>query len=229
MKIKVCGLREPDNIRAVAGLGVDFLGFIYAEKSPRSVYYDFDIDEFWMREKAKSSLPIGVAKVGVFVNQDILDVTSTLVGADLTHIQLHGNETKRYIRELRKNLHAIGKDGVKIIKALSVEDEEGVKRWRDYEDVADMLLFDTKGKAVGGNGVKFDWGVLKAYDGDIPFLLSGGIGPDDAERVLCFHHERCIGIDLNSRFETVPGVKDVGKLRDFIEQIRNNENIKQRL
>lgn len=224
MKIKVCGLREPDNIRSVAALGVDFLGFIYAEKSPRSVYDDFDIDEFWMQEEDKPSLPKDVAKVGVFVNQDIIDVASTLVGADLTHIQLHGSETKRYIKELRKNLSVIDKDKVKIIKALSVETEEDVKRWREYEGVADLLLFDTKGKAAGGNGTQFDWSVLNSYDGDIPFLLSGGIDLDDAEQVLGFHHDKCIGIDLNSRFETSPGVKDVEKLRAFIEQIRGKEN-----
>lgn len=227
MRIKVCGLREPDNIRAVAALGVDFVGFIYAQKSPRSVYDDFDVDEFWMQEAAKPSLPEGLAKVGVFVNQDVIDVASTLVGASLTHIQLHGNETKRYIKELRRNLSVLNKDSVKIIKAINVETESDVKRWREYEGAADMLLFDTKGKAEGGNGTQFDWDVLRAYDGDIPFLLSGGIGPDDAERVLAFRHERCEGIDLNSRFETAPGVKDVDRLRAFIEKIRQNENIKQ--
>lgn len=224
MKIKVCGLRKPDNIRAVAALGVDFIGFIYAEKSPRSVYDDFDIDEFWMQEAARPSLPKNVDKVGVFVNQDIMDVASTLVGAGLTYIQLHGNETKRYIKELRNNLSAINKDHVKIIKALSVETEDDVKRWREYRNAADVLLFDTKGKAAGGNGKQFDWSVLEAYDGDIPFLLSGGIGPDDVERVLGFHHEQCVGIDLNSRFETEPGVKDVELLRTFIEQIRKSKN-----
>ncbi len=95
-----------------------------------------------------------------------------------------------------------------------------MKRWREYEGHADMLLFDTKCASVGGSGRKFDWSVLDAYDGDMPFLLSGGIGPDDADEVLAFRHPQCIGIDLNSKFEVSPAVKDVDKLKNFIEKIR---------
>lgn len=223
MKIKVCGMREADNIRAVAGLDIDMMGFIFAKKSPRSVLDDYDFDVFWEQERRKPTLPGSLEKVGVFVNQDPLDVASTLVGVPLDYIQLHGDETKRYITQLRGALGAINKNQVKIIKALNVETEDDVKRWREYRNAADLLLFDTKGQAAGGNGTQFDWSVLSAYDGDIPFILSGGIGPDDAERVLSFHHERCIGIDLNSRFEVRPGLKDVDKLGTFIAEIRNKE------
>ena len=98
--------------------------------------------------------------------------------------------------------------------------EEDLEATKPYEGLVDYFLFDTKGKSVGGNGEKFDWTVLDAYQGDTPFLLSGGIGPDDAERVKAFHHPKCIGIDLNSRFETAPAIKDINKLKEFIKTVR---------
>ena len=104
---------------------------------------------------------------------------------------------------------------------FNIADPEDLNQTKAYEGIVDYFLFDTKGKVVGGNGEKFDWAVLSSYQGETPFLLSGGIGPDDAEAVNSFHHPRCIGIDLNSRFEQAPTFKDITKLRKFIKQLHH--------
>lgn len=220
--IKVCGLRDGENIRQVAALGVDWIGLIFWPHSPRYVSMIpsnagiipdrvSDIGEF----KAK--------RVGVFVDPTAQDVITRVVNFQLDLIQLHGHETPTFIRNLRHTLADIRP--VKVIKAISVSSRDDIAAYKDYADCVDYFLFDTKCKTVGGSGEQFDWSVLEAYDGDIPFLLSGGIGPDDAERVRNFHHPQCIGIDLNSRFESEPGFKDVAALRQFINQL-NRENVK---
>lgn len=219
-------MREPDNIRAVAKLGIDLMGFIFAPKSPRYADADFSLMRYLVGHPELLPRNGNPERVGVFVNEEINEIKWAVIYYQLGYVQLHGNEDRAYIEELRSVLGSIMNLDVKIIKALSVESEDDVKRWRGYDGVVDILLFDTKGKAPGGNGTQFDWSVLNAYDGGIPFLLSGGIGPDDADRVLSFRHEMCIGIDLNSRFETAPGVKNADSLRTFIDKIRNNENIK---
>lgn len=220
--IKVCGLRDGENIRQVAALGVDWIGLIFWPHSPRYVSMIpsnagiipdrvSDIGEF----KAK--------RVGVFVDPTAQDVITRVFNFQLDLIQLHGHETPTFIRNLRHTLADIRP--VKVIKAISVSSRDDIAAYKDYADCVDYFLFDTKCKTVGGSGEQFDWSVLEAYDGDIPFLLSGGIGPDDAERVRNFHHPQCIGIDLNSRFESEPGFKDVAALRQFINQL-NRENVK---
>lgn len=220
--IKVCGLRDGENIRQVAALGVDWIGLIFWPHSPRYVSIIpsnagiipdrvSDIGEF----KAK--------RVGVFVDPTAQDVITRVVNFQLDLIQLHGHETPTLINNLRHTLADIRP--VKVIKAISVNSRDDITAYKDYADCVDYFLFDTKCKTVGGSGEQFDWSVLEAYDGDTPFLLSGGIGPDDAERVRRFHHPQCIGIDLNSRFESEPGFKDVAALRQFINQL-NRENVK---
>ena len=197
--IKVCGMRESDNIREVAALRPDWMGFIFW---PRSSRYVSTLPEY---------MPTQVKRVGVFVDEAIETVRQIAKDYALDLIQLHGKESPEYASELRE---------WKVIKAFNIASAEDLAQTEAYEGVVDYFLFDTKGKSVGGNGEKFDWDVLRHYHGETPFLLSGGIGPDDAERVKAFHHPRCIGIDLNSRFETEPGIKDVTKLREFIKQIR---------
>ncbi len=123
------------------------------------------------------------------------------------------------IDNLKRTLIPDISPNVKIIKAISVSRREDIERWRPYRGHVDMLLFDTKCKSVGGSGEHFDWSVLDSYDGDIPFLLSGGIGPEDAERVKHFRHSQFAGIDLNSRFETSPGVKDINLLKEFLKKL----------
>ena len=206
-------MREPDNIRAVEALGVDWLGFIFWPKSSRYV------------SEKPAYLPTRCKRVGVFVDADISDVVQHVKDYGLDIIQLHGHESPEYIRALAAPLPCRGGAGgrVTIIKAISVSTRDDIALSKQYDGLVDYFLFDTKCKTVGGSGEHFDWSVLDAYDGETLFLLSGGIGPDDAERVLAFHHEKCVGIDLNSRFETEPALKDINKLREFIKKIRSNE------
>ena len=196
--IKVCGMRKTKNICEVEALGIDLMGFIFWPKSSRYV------------SERPSHLPEKVKRVGVFVNEDIEQVKNTAEAYALDYIQLHGSESPEYAQQLRD---------WKVIKAFNIATAADLDATKPYEGMADYFLFDTKGKSVGGNGEKFDWSVLDAYTGDTPFLLSGGIGPDDAERVKAFHHPKCIGIDLNSRFETAPAIKDVAALQRFIAQL----------
>lgn len=219
MIVKVCGMREGENIRQVAELGVNWIGMIFWDKSPRNVTMiptyagiipdrGSDIGSF----KAK--------RVGVFVDEMPQNIITRVVNYKLDLVQLHGHETPTLIRNLRRTLDPDIRPGVQFIKAISVEGCNDIAAYKDYEDCVDYFLFDTKCPTVGGSGSQFDWSVLDAYGGDVPFLLSGGIGPDDAERFRNFHHPKCIGIDLNSRFETEPGLKDITKLKQFLEQLK---------
>ena len=193
--IKVCGMREADNIREVETLGIDMMGFIFWPKSSRFV------------NQRPNYLPKRVKRVGVFVDEDPEQVKGLAADYGLDYIQLHGHESPEYIFQL---------GGLHIIKAFNISTAEDLLQTQPYEGLVDYFLFDAKGKSVGGNGEKFSWDVLSAYNGSTPFLLSGGIGPDDATNVKAFHHPKCIGIDLNSRFELSPGLKDVAKLKEFM-------------
>lgn len=226
MKIKVCGMRDPENIRAVKELGIDFMGLIFWPKSPRyvssipvhaGIIPDAADESVLSSSAAEHHKP---AIVGVFVNEMPQTVITHAYNYRLDYIQLHGNESPIYIDNLKRTLVPDILPNVKIIKALSIREADDVKRWREYEGHVDMLLFDTKCKCVGGSGEQFDWSVLEQYDGYIPFLLSGGIGPDDVERVKAFCHPMCVGIDLNSRFETDPAMKDAEALRSFLNALR---------
>lgn len=199
MIIKICGMRDSKNIQQVEELRPDWLGFIFWPKSRR---YVSEFPEY---------MPIYTKRVGVFVDEDIETVRQTADDYALDIIQLHGQESPDYAAQLRE---------WEVVKAISVSSRDDIMTYKAYEGLVDYFLFDTKCKTVGGSGEQFDWTVLADYVGETPFLLSGGIGPDDVERVKAFHHPRCVGIDLNSRFETAPGLKDVHKLKTFIKKIR---------
>ena len=201
--IKVCGMREAENIREVEALGIDVIGFIFWPKSSRCVSTRPDY------------LPVNAKRAGVFVNEDIEQVKRFAVDYALDIIQLHGNESPEYAKSLRNWI---------VIKAFNIASEEDLESTVIYDGAIDYFLFDTKGKAVGGNGEKFNWEVLASYNGQTPFILSGGIGPDDTERVRTFYHPQCIGIDLNSRFELSPGLKDITALRRFLSQLPHNSH-----
>lgn len=234
MMIKVCGMRDSENIRAVAELKVDLMGFIFYPKSPRYVqmissqagilpdYSEERLQKMKKREteETKNTELTYPRKVGVFVDDMPQNIVTRVYNYNLDYVQLHGNEQPVMLDNLRRTLDPDIHPGIKIIKAISIKSKDDIRRWRDYWGTADMLLFDTQCSGYGGSGERFDWNVLEDYDGDIPFLLSGGIGPDDAERVLTFHHPMCVGIDLNSRFETEPGIKDVARLKAFIDILR---------
>ena len=204
--IKVCGMREAENIREVEALGIDWMGLIFWPKSSRYV------------SEMPDYLPQDVKRVGVFVNEDLDTVKKKADDYALDLIQLHGSESPDYVRAL-KTPSSINPLTSSIIKAFNIATAGDFEQTKDYEGLVDYFLFDTKGPSVGGNGVQFDWDVLKDYHGKTPFLLSGGIGPDDAERIHAFHHPQCIGIDLNSRFELSPGLKDINKLKTFIQAL----------
>ena len=204
--IKVCGMREAENIREVEAFGINWLGLIFWPKSSRYV------------SERPDYLPQHVKRVGVFVDENLDTVRKKADDYALDLIQLHGSESPDYIRALRSP-SSINPLTSSIIKAFNIATAHDLEQTKEYEGIVDYFLFDTKGPSVGGNGVQFNWDVLKDYHGKTPFLLSGGIGPEDAERIHAFHHPQCIGIDLNSRFELSPGFKDINKLKQFIQAL----------
>jgi len=231
MIVKVCGMREADNIRAVEALGADWIGMIFHPESPRFVqmvptHAGIIPDRAGVQADAAPATagqPRQRAKrVGVFVDDMAQNIITRVVNYELDFVQLHGHESPTLIRNLRRTLCAADGQGRAIapglgfIKAISVASRDDVRQWEQYADCVDYLLFDTRSPLPGGSGEQFDWSLLEAYDGPLPFLLSGGIGPGDAERVRQFRHPRLAGIDLNSRFETAPAVKDVELLRAFL-------------
>lgn len=219
MIVKVCGLRDGENIRQVAELGVDWIGMIFWEKSPRNVTM-IPSHAGILPDRAMDMGDFKAKRVGVFVDEMPQSIITRVVNFKLDLIQLHGKETPTLIHNLRRTLDPDIRSGIQVIKAISVSCREDIAAYKNYADCVDYFLFDTKCPTVGGSGNQFDWGVLEAYDGDIPFLLSGGIGPDDAERIKAFHHPKCIGIDLNSRFEIEPALKDINKLKEFLEKVK---------
>lgn len=190
-------MRDAENIREAEALGINLMGFIFWPKSSRFV------------SKRPEYLPSKVKRVGVFVDEDIETVKRLADEYELDYIQLHGHESPEYVVQMTRP----------VIKAISVNSHKDITTYKTYENIVDYFLFDTKCQSVGGSGLQFDWSVLDAYDGKKPFLLSGGIGPEDAEKVKNFSHPQCIGIDLNSRFETAPALKDINKLKQFLEQL----------
>ena len=200
MVIKVCGMREPENIREAEALGIDLMGFIFWPKSSRFV------------SERPAYLPTRCKRVGVFVDEHIEEVQRIAGEYALDIIQLHGHESPDYIRQLHLSCS--------LIKAFNIATIDDFTACIHYEGLVDYFLFDTKGQRVGGNGQKFDWRVLKAYRGQTPFLLSGGIGPDDDLRIKAFCHPRYAGIDLNSRFELSPGLKDIDSIKRFLEKVK---------
>lgn len=226
-------MREADNIRDVRRLGADWIGMIFHRESPRYVsqirsragiipdYSGFDVQRRRGANDGEgdSSLP-SVKRVGVFVDDMPQNIVTRVVNYKLDIVQLHGSESVVMIDNLRRTLDPDIHLGILIMKALPVRTVDDIRKYREYVGHVDYFLFDTKTPLAGGSGEQFDWSVLDAYDGEVPFILSGGIGPDDAERVLALRHPMLAGIDLNSRFETEPAVKDVELLRSFMEKIR---------
>ena len=223
MVIKVCGMRDAQNIREVSQLGVDMIGMIFYPKSPRYVEMQSShagIIPDYVKEDINIKSAKSPARVGVFVDDMVQNIVTRVVNYHLDYVQLHGNEPREMCENLRLTLDPDIRPGIKIIKAISVSDASDIQKYKEYVGVVDYFLFDTKCKTVGGSGQQFDWQVLDEYDGDVPFLMSGGIGPEDASRILSFHHPRCVGIDLNSRFETEPGLKDVEKLKELLLKVK---------
>lgn len=201
MIIKVCGMREPENIRAVEQAGADWMGFIFFPRSARYV----DLCPDYLPERCK--------RVGVFVNESTDQILPKAKEFSLHYIQLHGKETPEQCRRLKA-------EGLGVIKVFSIAGEKDLQPISCYDGVCDYFLFDTACPGYGGSGNMFNWDILQAYQGETPFLLSGGIRPDSINALLRFKHRRWAGIDLNSGFETAPAQKDASLLQTFIEQIK---------
>lgn len=201
-------MRNPDNIHQVASTDINWIGFIFYNKSPR----------FFFAEKKETGyqLPIinhQLKKVGVFVNASIEEMTEIAIQYKLDYLQLHGNESPAICDTLYKR-------GNSLIKAFSIATKEDLIQTQAYEGKVEYFLFDTKCEGYGGSGKCFDWSVLTSYKGKTPFLLSGGITPDSIGPIRQFQHPYFCGIDLNSGFEIQPGLKDVNKIKHFIKEIR---------
>lgn len=203
MIIKVCGMRDDANIREIERLNIDWMGFIFYPGSARYVGSRLDY------------IPSNVKRVGVFVDQDLQIVRVRAAQNNLDAIQLHGSESPDYCLSLRK-------EGYMVLKAFGVGDDGFIPfaQLDAYEGKCDYFLFDRKTILHGGSGMKFNWRRLADYRGDTPFLLSGGISPEDVADIKSFSHPRFAGIDINSRFETAPALKDSERIKTFIEKLR---------
>lgn len=207
MKLKVCGMKY--NPAEVAALQPDYLGFIFYEDSPRN--FEGDIPE----------LPKKIKKVGVFVDEEMDTILEKVELYDFDVIQLHGNESVEFCRELEQELYNEPHQ-IEVWKVFGITDTFDFSILDEYEPYVDKFLFDTKGKAKGGNGYTFDWQILKKYESDKPIILSGGIGLDeiDALKAIFDADLPIYAVDVNSKFEDKPGLKNVQKLEDFIKEIK---------
>ncbi len=211
MRIKVCGMTSTEQVLQLDEMGVEFAGFIFYPKSPRYVY------RFMPRPEIKKIKGKGINKVGVFVNAPIEEVLQTVDDCGLYLVQLHGDETPKYCEKIA--------DYVTVVKAFRLREEDNVLwKVKDYNDIADMFLFDTEGAGYGGTGRKFDWNVLKGLNIGKPFFLSGGIEANDTDKLKDFSKEPVakdlFSIDVNSKFEISPGIKDMEALSSFIQSVK---------
>jgi len=205
MKLKICGLREPDNIESLLELQPDYLGFIFHVRSSR--YAARHLDPGFARTIDSAQ------KVGVFVDEDRFQIEDLIDSYGLDLVQLHGQETPELCGALKRQ-------GVAVIKVFSVGEAFDFSQLQPYEGQVDYFLFDTKGKLPGGNGYTFNWRVLVDYPSATPFLLSGGIGLEHRDEVEQLDFLQLHALDVNSKFEIKPGRKDVDKLRAFITALR---------
>lgn len=214
VKIKVCGMKYPDNISSVAALQPDYLGFIFYEHSSR--FFNGTIP----------NLPQNIKKVGVFVNASIEDIVEKVDVYNLDFVQLHGQESPEFCEKLKqnyvKNNAETALEG--IIKVFSIKDQFNFEELKPYDSVCDYFLFDTKGQLPGGNGYMFNWKVLRDYPSTKPYFLSGGIGLDEIHNLNNFlgsqESQYCHAIDVNSKFEIEPGRKNAALLNEFKNRIK---------
>lgn len=205
MKLKVCGLKYKENIEQVAVLQPDYMGFIFYPKSKRFVGEDFQMPD----------VPSRIKKTGVFVNSDLEYVKEKVTRYNLDVVQLHGNEDPGFCGQL--------KPWVKVVKAFGLDENFDFKVLGSYKNSCDYFLFDTKTNEYGGSGKQFNWDILKRYDLNVPFFLSGGIGLDEMEKItlLASRYSNLYAIDVNSRFEIEPGLKDINKLNQLTDKIQH--------
>ena len=201
VRIKICGMKHTDNILEIGNLLPDYLGFIFYKKSAR--FFEGEIPQ----------MDKSIKKVGVFVNETDEIVTEIIKKHTLDCIQLHGNESAEFCQNLQKQ-------NVEIIKVFSIDDDFDFNELNEYENVCDYFLFDTKGKLHGGNGYTFNWKLLEKYKSSKPLFLSGGIGLDEIEEIKKLKLP-IFAIDVNSKFETEPGLKNIIMCTDAIYRVSN--------
>jgi phosphoribosylanthranilate isomerase len=210
MRIKVCSMTTTRQVQQLEEIGVEFAGFNFYTKSPRYVFQSMPANEI-KRIRGK------INKVGVFVNANADEVLKTVDECGLYLVQLHGDESPRTCEEIANY--------VSVIKAFRIGHDDNIEwKIREYYDAVDLFMFDTEGAGYGGTGKKFNWELLKDQNIRKPFFLSGGIAPDDAEKLKAFQKEQVakdlFAIDINSKFEVMPGVKDIDKVRRFVEELK---------
>ena len=210
MKLKICGLKHSENISEIAALQPDYIGFIFYEKSPR--FCGDNVETL----RATSLLPKHIKKIGVFVDETAEKILATVQKYGLDFVQLHGVETPDFCRSLKQNMK-----NIQLIKAVNIANISDIEKTKNYNsDCCDYFLFDTKTHLPGGSGKKFEWWTLDWYDGEIPFFLSGGISINDVAKLKEIQHPLFYGIDINSKFEIEPGLKDLTLVKNFIEQLK---------
>ena len=203
-KVKICGMRDPDNILEVGELKPDFMGFIFYATSPRCVPEDFSVP---------TDLPASIKKVGVFVNERLARILDIVKKNALDFVQLHGSETAQQCKILKES-------GVSVIKAFSLDDHFDFALTNPYKHFVDYFLFDTKGKFYGGNASTFDWNMLQKYDQEIPFFLSGGISISTISDLSQLRDMNLYAIDVNSGVEVSPGLKDINKIKELLNKLK---------
>lgn len=208
-RLKVCGMREPENILSLAALLPDYIGFIFYGPSKR---FAGELDRSVLQQ-----LPRSIKKTGVFVDAGLDEILEKKGLYNLDAIQLHGKETAELCQRLRDNQ-------TEVIKAFGMDENFNFAVLNEYKDVVDYFLFDTKTKLHGGSGQTFDWNLLNAYSLDIPYFLSGGLDADNIEQAVNIKDDRFYALDLNSRFEISPGLKDIRKLSELINRIQTKPN-----
>ncbi|MFC4163694.1 phosphoribosylanthranilate isomerase [Epilithonimonas zeae] len=215
LKLKVCGLTKLDQIQELINLDVDFLGFIFYEKSPRYVLNHLNLKQI-------SEIP-HLQKVGVFVNEDLENIIEISEQANLNFIQLHGDETEDFISELKQKLNP--KIGIiKVIRIGNQTSDELQKAINHQPSTIDYLLFDTDSKAFGGTGKTFDWNILNDIEIPIPYFLSGGVSLENTEDLKNIN-QKPTALDINSKFEIEAGNKDLQKVKEFLSLIKNETSI----
>jgi phosphoribosylanthranilate isomerase len=201
LKLKVCGMGNAQNIARLTELEPDFIGFIFHELSPR---YCLTVPEVTIPEK--------ITKVGVFVNKSADYIFQKKEEFGLTMAQLHGQESPEFCGKIEQN-------GLPVIKACNITQDFDFEKLKAYETACSLFLFDAAGRNAGGNGIVFNWDLLQHYHGEKPFLLSGGIHPALAKKIRNFSHPSLYGIDINSGFETKPGIKNIAKIKAFKNEL----------
>jgi phosphoribosylanthranilate isomerase len=204
LQLKICGMRDPANILEVAGLKPDYMGFIYHDKSPRYVGIDFQAPTISKKTK----------RVGVFVNQSLSLIFREVERNMLSAVQLHGDETPELCSSIKSK-------GIEVIKVFSVDQDFDFANTKPYQYAADYFLFDTKGINYGGTGKSFDWTLLKNYSGPIPFFLSGGLSVENIIELNKIENPAFYGLDLNSKVEDAPGIKNVQQIKTIIETLKS--------